>query len=195
MPSYVYITGRGADPDAGSIVDDPLFGPVPTLGACMPNLRRKVELGDWLFVVSGSKPQRAQYLFGGLRVAERINALTAYERFPEQRLRLDERARLRGNVPVDATGAKHPLDRHAVKNFERRIENFLVGDQAVRITDPAEVEIARTETLPFLSQLRGKVGNRVYDVIGRASKLDNEQVEKMLEWFDHVKRVANEQRR
>jgi hypothetical protein len=154
-----------------------------------------VENGDWLFVVSGSKPKRAQYLIGGLRVAERINALAAYQRFPQQRLRLDANGRLLGNIPVDAAGAKHPLDRHPTKNFERRIENFLVGDKAVHLESQSEVEVARTETLPFLSQLRGKAGNRVYDIIGRASKLDEGEVEKMLEWFDQVKRVANGQRR
>lgn len=195
MPSYVYITSSGTDPGAGSVLDDPLFGPVPTLGACVPNLRRHVTRGDWMFVVSGRRSNLQQYLIGGLRVAEKISAIAAYQRFPEYRMRRQEDGTVVGNVPVNEFGEKHELDGHPNDGFDRRIENYLVGDRAVQLVGDAEIALGRERTLNFLSDLRAKRANRIFDAIGRASRLNDGEVERMLAWFDDVKQVANGQRR
>ena len=189
MPDYVYITGQGADPGAGSILTDPIFGKIPTLGACMPNLRRMVEPGDWLYVVSGMRPEVQQYVIGGLQVGEKITALEAYERMIPNRLRI-EGGEIRGNVPVDADGNKHPLDSHAVDGFERRARNFIVGRSQIVIDTPDAVDIARRETLPKLQELIGKRGNRPIDVMGRTSKLDDNQSKKMRDWLRSIKERA-----
>lgn len=195
MASYIYISSPRADPAMGPPLSDPLFGPVPTLGACVPNLRRLVTKGDWVFVVSGRRSNVAQYLIGGLRVDEKISAITAYARFPSNRMSRDADGHIRGNVPVDEHGHKHALDAHELKNFDRRVENYLVGDRSVQLDGPAEVALGREETLKFLSQLRAKPANRVIDVIGRASKLQVTEVDAVLEWFDRIKKVANGQPR
>lgn len=195
MTSYIYISGPNSDPAAGDNLNDPLFGPVPSLGACMPNLRRQLEKGDWIFVISGRKPALAQYIIGGIRVEDRIDALIAYKRYPENRLRVDANGVVQGNIPVDARGRKHPLDHHSATRFEERVKNYLVGDKVVRLQSPAEVAIGRERTLPFLAGMKGKPGNRVVDIIGRSSQLSMPEVEQTLEWFDTVKRAANGQRR
>lgn len=195
MPSYVYIASSRTDPGAGSPLDDPLFGPVPTLGACVPNLRRFVTKGDWLFVVSGRRSNLAQYLIGGLQVEEKITALAAYQRFPQYRLQRDAQGNTTGNIPVDASGNKHPLDTHPLDGFDRRVQNYLVGARSVQLQTEREIEVGRERTLRFLSEIRQKAANRVFDTIGRASKLSDDEVEKVLKWFDEVKQVANGQPR
>jgi hypothetical protein len=191
MPSYVYISSSKSDPGAGLPLNDPLFGPVPTLGACVPNLRRSVTKGDWIFVVSGRHSKHQQYLIGGLRVSDKISAIAAYQRYPEYRMTLDPEGKIAGNIPVDERGHKHPLDNHDVDGFDRRVENYLVGDQSVQLADEREVALGRDQTLKFMSELRAKPANRVFDVIGRASRLDEGEVEKVLKWFDQIKQAAN----
>ena len=191
MASYIYISSPKSDPAAGSPLTDPLFGPVPTLGACVPNLRRNVTRGDWVFVVSGRRSTHQQYLIGGIKVSEKISALAAFHRFPDYRMKLDESGNVVGNIPVDEQGLKHPLDAHSVDGFDRRVENYLVGDVSVQLNGEREVAAGRAQTLPFLSSLRAKRANRVIDIIGRASRLDEAEVEKVLAWFEKIKQEAN----
>jgi hypothetical protein len=195
MPSYVYIASSGTDPGAGSPLDDPLFGPVPTLGACVPNLRRLVTKGDWLFVVSGRRSNLAQYLIGGLQVEEKITALAAYQRFPQYRMQRDAHGDITGNIPVDASGVKHPLDTHPLEGFDRRVNDYLVGGRSVELQTKREIEVGRERTLKFLSEMRQRPANRAFDTIGRASRLNDEEVQKVLKWFEEVKQVANGQPR
>jgi hypothetical protein len=188
MSGYIYITGHGADPALDEHINDPLFTDVPTLGACMPNIRRAVSLGDWIFVISGKRPIVQQYIVGGLRVAEKIDALAALERFPQNRLRILNNGKLAGNIIVDEKGNRSPLDTHRSDTFEKRIKNYIVGSESVSITEKKEVERSRDETLPLLSELAGKPGaNRVIDAIGRLRKLDDMQTEKLLGWLKGIK--------
>ncbi|WP_149537783.1 Nmad2 family putative nucleotide modification protein [Siccirubricoccus phaeus] len=188
MKGYVYITGTGADPALRGNLNDPLFTTIPTLGACMPNVRRFVSKGDWIFVVSGKVPGVQQYVVGGLQVAEKINTLAAYERFPENRLARDAGGKVVGNIIVHADGTQHPLDHHPLDTFESRIENFIVGGNAVALDTPNQVEIGRAQTLGKLSEILVRPrANRVIDVIGRWSKLDEVQIGKMLDWLSGIK--------
>lgn len=190
MKGYIYISGSGADPAARDNLNDPLFGRVPTLGACMPNVRRLVSLGDFIFVVSGKLQGLQQYVVGGMQVEEKISALTAYERFPENRLHVDADGRLRGNVIVTADGLQHPLDRHDPKTFLNRVNEFIVGSNSVALHTEQEVAMGRDQTLGKLSQLIGKRGNRVIDVMSRWSKLDEAQVRDLLNWLQRIKGEA-----
>ncbi|MES0177039.1 hypothetical protein NKJ86_00365 [Mesorhizobium sp. M0025] len=187
MNGYVYITGQGADPGSGRYLKDPMFGPVPTLGACMPNIRRAVSIGDWIFVVSGKIERFQQYIIGGMQVAEKISALEAHARFPNNRLALNPDGLLVGNVVISADGNKHPLDTHSNDGFDRRVENFIVGGRSISLDMPGQVQRSRNETLPILQQVAGKAGNRPIDVIGRMSKIDEPKVDAMLAWLNDVK--------
>jgi hypothetical protein len=181
MKGYIYTMYEGADPGHGWVMNDPIFGDVPTLGACVPHIRRAVHVGDYIFVVSGRVSNERQFVVGGFKVAEKIDALKAFRRFPENRLHLDENGNLLGNVIVDNRGKHHPLDEH--DNFENRIENYIVGADPLVLETPTQQRAARRETIDFLTKLFGKGGPRVYDVIGRHRKLDEQQVSQMLVWL------------
>lgn len=177
---------QGADPAAGWIMNDPIFGKKPTLGACMPNLRRAIKLGDYVFTISGRVKDLQQYVVGGFQVKEKIDALAAYSRFPENRISKSESGQLLGNIVIDEHGNHHPLDNHA--HYERRLENYLIGHNPIVIEKHKEIERARAESLPILSDIFDKRGNRIFDVIGRGyRKMDSTQLDKMLEWLEDVK--------
>jgi hypothetical protein len=154
---------------------------VPTLGACVPNIRRAVHVGDYIFVVSGRVTGERQFIVGGFKVKEKIDALRAFKKFPENRLHLDENGNLLGNIIVNGRGQQHPLDEH--DSFENRIENYIVGADPVVLQTPAQQKAARRDTVDFLTKLFGKPGDRVHDVIGRHRKLDEKQVNQMLLWL------------
>jgi hypothetical protein len=181
MKGYIYTMYEGADPAHGWTMNDPIFEGTPTLGACVPNIRRTVQIGDYIFVVTGRVEGEHQFVFGGFKVAEKIDALKAFKRFPENRLHVDQKGQVLGNVIVDSKGNHHPLDEH--DNFERRIENYIVGSDPVALETALQQRAARRETLDFLGKLFGKKGHRVYDVIGRHRKLDEQQVQQMLLWL------------
>ena len=156
----------------------------------MPNIRRLVVPGDFIFVVTGKVPQVQQYVVGGLRVEEKISMLAAYTRFPENRLHRDAEGRVQGNVIVTADGAQHPLDHHSADTFANRVKNFIVGSDPVALESEREVELGRAQTLPKLSEVLGKRGNRVIDVMSRWAKVDEAQVRHLLGWLQGIKTVA-----
>jgi hypothetical protein len=191
MKGYIYITGSGTDPAALNNLNDPIFGPTPTLGGCMPNIRRAVAKGDYIFVVSGKVPGIQQYVVGGFRVEDKLKALRAYARFPENRLKLDQQGILQGNVLVDSKGKKHPLDRHNPYRFKERIENYIVGADALILSTPQEVALGRERSLEALSTILERPrSNRVIDVMARWGKLENGQVTSMLDWLQGIKAEA-----
>lgn len=188
MKGYIYITGNGADPGAGRVLNDPIFSKVPTLGACMPNIRRAVRKGDYIFVISGKMPNLQQYVVGGFKVADKIDALMAHERFPDYRLHRDAEGNLQGNIIVEPDGKQHPLDHHDPATFEARIKNYIVGSDPVFLTSDRAVERGRAQTLGKLSQILEKPQkNRIIDMMGRWAKLDEQQIHKLVDWLTEIK--------
>lgn len=187
IKGYAIITRQGYDPEKGKHVKDPyLGGGTPTFGACMPNVREQVTPGDHIFLISGKVPNASQYVVGCLEVAEKINALTAYERFPEHRLRLRDDGQPTGNIIVDARGRQHPLDTHS--SFERRIENYIVGRNPLVLTEPEEIARGREETLGVLQSVLGKTGLIPIELISRfGKKLDYKQVQMLRDWLLSLK--------
>jgi hypothetical protein len=187
MAGYIYITGTNTDPGAKQNLNDPVFAPRPSLGACMPNMRRVVSLGDYIFVVSGSTRGVQQYVVGGFKVEEKISALAAYRRFPENRLRIDGDGRLQGNIIVDNRGKQHELDRHDPGTFTTRIEDFIVGADPVVLATPGQIARGRSETLEQLAAImQKKRANRVIDIMGRWAKLNESQVRQTLDWLGGI---------
>lgn len=192
MKGYIYITGTGTDPGVYGNLNDPILTAKPSLGACMPNLRRVVTLGDYVFVVSGATRGVQQYVVGGFQVAEKIDALTAYKRFPENRLRVDELGNVQGNVIVDDSGKQHPLDHHDPLTFTRRIEDYLVGKNPVALTMPDQIERGRAETLEKLATILERPRtNRVIDLMGRWAKLNEGQVNQTLDWLRGIANTSH----
>lgn len=176
MKGYIYTMFSGADPGRHWTLNDPIFGGQPTLGACVPHIRRAVEVGDHIFVISGKVTAVKQFIVGGFEVAEKINALAAYKRFPQNRLRQSD-GQLLGNIIVDGRGRHHPLDDH--NHFEKRIENYIVGRNPIFLNTPQQFKAAREETMDILSEVFDKNGTKPFDIIGRYRKLDEHQIERL----------------
>lgn len=178
MKGYIYKLYKGADPEAGWTFNDPIFGKKASLGACMPNIRKAVDLGDWVFCISGKIPQKAPYIVGGFQVDEKISAIEANLKYPEFRLQRNEKGQVIGNIIVDNQGQHHDLDDH--DNFEKRRENYITGGNKVYIESPQAIEASRSKTLEILQTTFGRRANRLDDLVPRWRKLDGEQIDTLL---------------
>ena len=191
MIGKMFITSSGYDPQLGKSVKDPYLGETPSMGACRPDIRRTLKRGDHVFVISGRIPEATQYVIGGFEVFEKIDARTAYSRFPEQRLRMGEDGQLYGNVIVDAKGRQHELDGHDLGDhdkFKRRVENYMVGTNPVALVEDKEVSRGRIETLDFLCDMLNKRGDSPFKLLGRAGvKLNEWQVKRVRDWLEGLK--------
>src|SRR5438270_6729803 len=98
MVGKIFITRQGYDPQLGKHVKDPYLGPSPTLGACRPDIRKQLKVGDHIFVISGKVREVNQFVMGGFEIAAKVPAVEAYQRFPELRLRRLGDGQLTGNI-------------------------------------------------------------------------------------------------
>ena len=189
MKGYIYTMFKGADPSQGWNLTDPIYGRVPTLGACMPNIRRLVERGDFIFTISGQVVGVSQYIVGGFEVEEKISALAAFKRLPANRQKKLSDGSLQGNIIVGKDGKQLGTDYHS--NFEKRVENYVIGKNPIVIESPQEVEIARAETTNILANVfQIKKSQKPSDMIGRWRKLDGEQIELLRERILEIKKNA-----
>lgn len=192
MKGYLYTMFAGADPGVGWRMTDPIFSKTPTLGACVPNIRRAVVPGDMIFTLSGRVTGVRQYVVGGFEVAEKISALAALARFPENKQhRLDDGS-LSGNIIVNADGTRSSVDYHS--SFEKRLDNYIVGARPVLLEKNTEIQQARDETLDALSDIFGKKSSRLSDITGRWRRLDEVQIAKMLDWLNGIKAAHKQER-
>jgi hypothetical protein len=192
VSSYIFISPR-SDPGMGRPLADPLLtsGSRPTMGTCRPDLRRLVRPGDQIFVISGSMgPKHRQYVIGGLEIAEKLaDQLAALEKFPENALRFDAGKKM-GNIIVTPDGYQHPQDTHPPETFEKRIKNYLVGQNPVVLETPREIELGRERTIDILSGLFNRSGPRVAQIVGRHRKLTDEQADRLRRELLDIKREA-----
>jgi hypothetical protein len=185
----IFVTRSGYDPTKGRKIKDPYLGPNPSLGACRPDIREQLNKGDHIFVVTGKVPGFDQVVLGGFEIAEKITAMEAYERIPEQRLRMLD-GELDGNIIVNAEGKQHELDYH--DQFERRIKNYVVGVNPIALLTPEEVEEGRRRTLDILREVLGRKGNSIRELMGRHRNLAEEQINKLRSLLDEVKSKARQ---
>jgi hypothetical protein len=192
MKAKIFVTSSGYDPDKGKHVKDPYLGPRPTLGACRPDIRKQLQKGDEIYVVSGKIATASQYVIGGFAIEEKISAIEAYLRFPKHRLIRGDDGQISGNVIVDSSGKQHELDHH--KNFDRRIENYVIGTNPIVLLTPAEIAEGRRLTLEILQDVFQKKGDSVRKIIGRCSNLTEKQAEKLRSHLNEVKKAARQSR-
>ena len=186
MAGRIYITRHGYDPQKGGYIKDPYLDGRPTMGACRPDLRRSLRVGDTVFAVSGGIPGFKQFILGCFDIQEKITMQEAYKRFPEQRLHLRDDGQKAGNVICDAKGHQHPLDDH--KNFENRLQNYIIGGNEILLQTDEEIEVGRRETMDILRDVFHKAGSRPFDILGRsARKLDIKQVDELKDWLASIK--------
>jgi len=181
----MFITRSGYDPEQGKHVNDPYLGSPPTLGACRPDLRKKLQPGDHIFTVSGRVRGFNQYVIGGFEVAEKINALEAYERLPQQRLTIREDGQQTGNIIVNSSGEQHELDSHS--SFDKRIQHYIIGRNPMVLRTAPEIALARLETMEILQEILGKHGDTPFQILGRSgASLTEAQVVRLREWMASI---------
>jgi hypothetical protein len=191
MVGKIFITRTGYDPQLGKHVKDPYLGPNPTLGACRPDIRKQLSRGDHIFVISGKVPFANQFVMGGFEIAEKIDALTAYQQFPEQRLQMRTDGQLTGNIIIGPDGQQHELDGHKSDNhkaFDNRLKNYVIGTNLLALTTDQEIDRGRSETLEALRDILHKGGASPIEVVGRwGTKLDEHQVLDLRAWLARLK--------
>lgn len=189
MIGKIFVTGTGCDPVEGKHVKDPYLGSNPSLGACRPDIRQQVQNGDHIFVVTGKVTGVAQVVLGGFQVAEKIRAIEAYERFPEQRLRLLPDGQVTGNVIVNAMNQRDDLDHHDIETFDRRTENYLVGTNPIALLTLEEITEGRQWTLEMLRDVFDRKGNSIREIMGRGRNLTESQVLKLRAHLEAIKKM------
>lgn len=192
MIGKIFVTSSGYDPKKGKHVKDPYLGPNPSIGACRPDIRERLQLGDHIFVISGKVPNFDQVVLGGFEIAEKITAIEAYQRFPDQRLKMLPNGQLTGNIIVAEDGSQHELDTH--NQFSRRTENYVVGTNPVSLLTSEEIEEGRIRSLEILRQVFMKNGNSIREIVGRCRNLSEKQVKMLRKLLNEVKYAANNQR-
>ena len=188
MKGYIYTMYKGADPANGWKMNDPIFKGIPTMGACRPDIRRSLEMGDYVFAISGRVINVKQHVVGSFEVAQKIDALSAYKRFPENRLQQSEEGIISGNIIVDENGLQIPFDKHT--NYKKRLENYIVGVNPLFFEKEAEMKKAKDESIQVLNSIFGKEEDSIFKIIGRfGKKLDQAQVNGLLEWMNKIKEL------
>ena len=186
MVGKIFITRSGYDPQLGKHVKDPYLGPRRTLGACRPDIRRKLEQGDHIFVISGKIPEVNQFVMAGFEIQSKIDAIKAYRLFPEHRLRKREDGQLTGNIIVNANGKQHGLDDHT--SFDTRIKHYVVGTNLISLSTPDEIEEGRKQTLEALRDILHRHGSSPFAVVTRAgTRLTEKQVLQLRAWLAALK--------
>ena len=189
MVGKIFITRSGYDPQLGKHVKDPYLGDCPTLGACRPDIRKQLQKGDHIFVISGKIRDIDQFVMGGFEIESKIPAIEAYRLFPGLRLHRREDGQLAGNIIVTADGRQHELDDH--NSFDERIKNYVIGTNLIVLKTPDEIEEGRRQTLVALRDILHKKGNSPFDVVGRfGTRLTDNQVLQLRDWLAAVKRAA-----
>jgi len=190
MIGKIFVTSSGYDPEKGKDVKDPYLGAKPSMGACRPDIRGRLQTGDHIFVVSGKVRNINQFVIGGFEIAEKINVLEAFHRYPEQRLVLGMDGQVTGNVIIDALGKQHELDHHIQKTFDKRIENYVVGCNPIALMTSEEVAEGRRLTLEILRDVFETKGDSIRELLGRCRNLSEKQVLKLRAHLDAVKDIA-----
>ena len=187
MIGKIFITSSGYDPELGKHVKDPyLDGPTPTLGACRPDIRKRLSRGDHIFVVSGKVTGVDQFVMSGFEIDAKVDAVQAYERFPQHRLRMRSDGQLTGNIIVDVCGNQHKLDNHA--SFDSRIKNYILGTDPITLKTPAEIARGRAETLEALNEILQKKGHSAIQLVGRGgTELTESQIRALRDWLSSIR--------
>lgn len=188
MIGKIFITRTGYDPQLGKHIKDPYLGGIPSIGACRTDFRKQLNVGDHLFLISGKVKNANQFVVGGFEIAEKMHAMEAYHKFPEQRLHLRDDGQLAGNIILNGSGLQHELDDHP--NFDNRIKNYVVGRNKIALETDEEIELGRRETMEALQEIMKKKGDRPIDVVGRwGSRVNEQQISSLRDWLSSLKQV------
>lgn len=186
MIGKIFITRTGYDPQLGKHIKDPYLGNVPSIGACRPDIRKQLAIGDHIYFISGRVKAANQFVVGGFEIAQKIDGIQAYHDFPDQRLHAREDGQLSGNIILDEQCRQHELDDH--KNFEKRIGNYVIGKNKIALETDYEIERGRAETMEVLQDIMHRSGRTPIEVVGRwGSRINERQIEELRSWLSSIK--------
>jgi hypothetical protein len=176
--------GRG-----GACVDnDPHFWTTdepPTWGICRNDLRKRAQIGDYIFFVLPLRGRHPQMIFAYIKVHEKISHLEAYHR-PELQSKRMGNKNPNGNIIVNASGKYNRYDAHRHEyKFDRIKDEYVIGDPTQsRMLDDHTIRMLAPTFLAALSSIIGITGSRAIDIISRAGReLDNGQIQRLLSWL------------
>lgn len=169
------------------IDNDPHFWSAPpTWGICRNDLRRRADVGDYIFFVLPKAAKHPQCIFGYLKVQEKITHATAFARNNLKAKRMGNKIP-NGNIIVDALGRYNRFDAGAHRRkFDRIKEEYVIGDVTnSRFLTAEEIEALAPDFVPMLQRLFNSRGTAPIDLISRYGKtLSPTQVHAVLEWLN-----------
>jgi len=181
--------GRG-----GAWIDnDPHFWTQPpTWGICRNDLRKKCDIGDYIFFVLPLDGRHPQMIFAYMRIEQIITHAAAYQR-PDLMTKRMGNKNPNGNIIVDANGTYNRFDYGEHKHkFGRIKEHYAIGDtdNSIMLTANQIQSLAPQ----FLNKLVSVLGwpfafppMKAFDIITRAGQQLNEtQVKTFLVWIRSV---------
>ena len=194
MKGFIYIAGSfetvnrsDCGRGKGWIDNDPHFWKdPPTWGICRPDIRRKVNLGDYVFFVLPKHGRHPQMIFGYLKVKDKIDHLTAFNQVYLFHKRMGNNQNPNGNIIVDSSGKYNTADagvhRH---NFHKIKKEYVIGDDTDKLfLDAHEINRKAPLFISTIQNIIGKKGNRAVDIISRYGKtLSSSQVLALLKWM------------
>ncbi len=192
MKGLIYIAGAvktlGASTEyRGWLPNDPHFWTnPPTWGICRNDLRRKTDVGDYVFFVLGKGAELPQMIFGYMRVAEKISHTEAYHRADLVDKRMGNK-NPNGNIIIDDCGAYNRFDAGVHRDiFDKIKREYVVGDSSCsRFHSPHEIKMLAPEFPEHVRNIFGRGGDRPIDIISRyGTELTEPQVTELLKWLE-----------
>jgi len=126
-----------------------------------------------------------QMIYGYFRIADHIDHDTAYQMFPQKRMR---NANPNGNIIVNADGTYNRFDNDVHKDrFDQINEHYIVGDKSDhRFLKPAEIRRLAPTFLRTLNKVFNSKATKIFEVIGRKGRvLSDTQTNKLVNWLNN----------
>lgn len=189
MKGFIYIAGSFveiAPPSPTSTAwrdNDPHFwSDPPTWGICRPDLRSKVNPGDYVFFVLPKKCRLPQMIFGYMKIDRIVSHLNAHNDTTLVGKQMGNR-NPNGNIIVTASGAYNRYDGGAHrKGFPKIRLRYAVGDTAnSKFLDDIKVRQLAPQFLVELQRIFNSTGSSPFHVISRYGRqLDAGQIQSLI---------------
>lgn len=192
MKGAIYIAGAFRTvikSKCGCRVDSPdndphFWSTPPTWGICRPDLRERLDSGDYIFFVLPRKSDLPQSIFGYLKIDSVITHAEAYAHAGLTSKRMGNKSP-NGNIIVDKCGRYNRYDGNVHKsNFDRIEKRFAVSnaDDWVFLNENA-IRRSAESFMPMLRRILDSDGKMPIDLISRYGKtLGEGQVKALKEW-------------
>ena len=193
MKGFIYIAAsfltvnRSKCGQGGAWIDnDPHFWTQPpTWGICRNDLRRRANVGDYIFYVLPKRGRHPQTIFAYLKIREKITHIAAFNRQDLRSKRMGNK-NPNGNIIVDKYCRYNRYDAGAHKRIFHKIKDeYVIGDKSkTKMLSDRNIRSLAPDFISTLSSIIGIAGDRPIDIISRKGReLSDDQVNKLLLWL------------